>query len=193
MFPCLVQAQPGRYLLRVYAKPGARASAFAAPLTPSLTEADLRIAAAPVEGQANAELLRYLDELVERGFRSMTEDHTEYVKDTCYAQVLAADATTTAPSTQSAKSSCGGDRISTRKGRSKNAVATSCASSRLRSGAGDSQQPTGSTAPPSEAVFPDCIEVSLVRGGTSREKTLLVVFPGTRAQLAAILEKESRE
>ncbi|TPP50407.1 hypothetical protein CGC20_1905 [Leishmania donovani] len=146
MFPCLVQVQPGKYLLTVHAKPSARASAFAAPLTPALTEADLRIAAPPVEGQANAELLRYLGELIERGFRAMTADYADFAS-----------------------------------------------SSMPHSGAGGAQQPEESNTPPSATAFSDRIEVSLVRGGTSRAKTVLVMFPGTRAQLTAVLEKESRE
>ncbi|AYU82461.1 hypothetical protein, conserved [Leishmania donovani] len=194
MFPCLVQVQPGKYLLTVHAKPSARASAFAAPLTPALTEADLRIAAPPVEGQANAELLRYLGELIERGFRAMTADYAEYVKGTSYATVLAADAAASATAAQLAKSRSGGDKKSGKKGKSRNVAAASFASSSMpHSGAGGAQQPEESNTPPSAAAFSDRIEVSLVRGGTSRAKTVLVMFPGTRAQLTAVLEKESRE
>ncbi|KAG5491557.1 hypothetical protein JIQ42_01462 [Leishmania sp. Namibia] len=193
MFPCVVQVQPGNYLLTVHAKPSARASEFAAPLTPSVTEADVRIAAPPMEGQANTELLRYLNELVERGFRAMRADHAGYVKDTSYAQVLAADLATSASAAQSVQCSRGGDKKSGRKGKSKNAATTSFAPSSMpHKGASGSQQPKESKAPFSEAELPDRVEVSLVRGGTSREKTVLVVFPGTRAQLAAVLEKESR-
>ncbi|GET92209.1 hypothetical protein, conserved [Leishmania tarentolae] len=194
MFPCLAQVQLGKYMLTVHAKPSARASAFAAPLTSALTEADLRIAAPPVEGQANAELLRYLDELIVRGFRAMTADHAEYVKDTSYAKVLAADAAASAPAAEPATSRSGGDKKSGKKGKSKSvALARSASSSRAHNGAGGSQKPGEAHTPLCEAVFPDRIEVSLLRGGASREKTVLVVFPGTRAQLAAVLEKESRE
>ncbi|KAG5468196.1 hypothetical protein LSCM1_02172 [Leishmania martiniquensis] len=178
MFPCVVQVQPGNYLLTVHAKPCARVSGFAAPLTPSLAEADLRIAAPPVEGQANAELLRYLNELVEHGFRAMKADHAGYVKDTSYSQVLAADVAADAPPAQSVQSRKVGEKKPAKKGRPKNATEISAA--------------TSSKASLSEAVLPSRIEVSLVRGSMSREKTVLVVFPGTRAQLTAVLEKESR-
>ncbi|CBZ30256.1 conserved hypothetical protein [Leishmania mexicana MHOM/GT/2001/U1103] len=194
MFPCLVQVQPGAYLLTVHAKPSARASAFAAPVTPTLTEADLRIAAPPVDGQANAELLRYLGELIERGFLAMTADHAEYVKDTSYATVLAADAAASATAAHSATSRSGGGKKSGKQGKSRNVATTSSASSSMpHRGAGGSQRPDGSSTPPSAAAFPGRVEVSLVRGGTSREKTVLIVFPGTRAELTAVLEKVSRE
>ncbi|KAG5493891.1 hypothetical protein JKF63_01723 [Porcisia hertigi] len=195
MFPCLVQVQPGRYLLAVHAKPGARASAFATPLTPTLSEADLRIAAPPIGGQANAELLCYLAELIERGLRAMTADHAEYVKDTSYAQVVTADAAASAAAAQITTGASGGDRKSGKKGKLKSATAASSASLTMSLGdAGDSQRSMKkSNALPSQSVLPDRVEVSLACGGTSREKTVLVMFPGTRAQLTAVLEKESRE
>ncbi|KAK7200822.1 putative ACR, YggU family [Novymonas esmeraldas] len=177
MFPCLVQMQPGSYLLTVHAKPGARASAFTPPLSPTATVADLRIAAPPVDGQANEELLRYLDELVERGLRAMAMNHEEYVKGTCYAAVVAADAAASAAApTTPLESGSGGVR---KKAAAKKASSTGAA-------------PAATTASTRNAL-PTRLEIRLVRGSSSREKTLLLLCPCTRAQLAAVLERESRE
>lgn len=195
MFPSLTQAQPGRYLLAVHAKPGARTSAFAAPLTPDAEEAELRIAAPPVEGQANAELVRFLDELVERGLRAMRADEAGYVQGTSCASVSAADAAACAASSgalggRSGAGPAASDQRSGRRGRGKE---TSTAG-----GGGGVAQPKGGRAygaasAAASAPLPDRVDVSLVRGGTSRTKTVLVAFPGTRAQLVAVLERESRE
>lgn len=165
MFPFITEQRAGHYLVSVHAKPGARASAFAGVLTAQNTEVDLRIAAPPVEGQANAELLRFLDEVIEAGLTELQSDPVTFLEGTSYAHVVAAAAASPAV----AEVASSGEKKAKKKPKGKGSV------------------PIASATP-----LPERVEVSLVRGGTSREKTVLVLFPGTRAQLLAVLEKASQ-
>ncbi|KPA82172.1 hypothetical protein ABB37_03301 [Leptomonas pyrrhocoris] len=188
MFPFLTEQQPGGFLIRVHAKPGARVSAFAAPLALHHTEVDLRIAAPPVEGQANAELVRFFEEVVEQGLRELQRDSTGFVEGTSYAQVVAAESAAAETQLCTSDSVERGDKKSQRKGKGRDAISSASNGQKIKSSGGKASAPA--VHPPGE-VFPARVDVTLVRGGTSREKTVLALFPGTRAQLLAILEKAS--
>ncbi|KPI86453.1 hypothetical protein ABL78_4484 [Leptomonas seymouri] len=184
MFPCLTEPQPGHFLICVHAKPGARNSAFASPLTPQSTQVDLRIAAPPVDGQANAELLRFLDEVVEQGLRELQSDPTRFLEGTSYTRVLAAD---TEPPLATGDAGDSSGRKAKKKVKGTNSSASRNTSKKTEGGKLSASSPNASNE-----AFPGRVEVTLLRGGTSREKTVLALFPGARAQLIAILEKASQ-
>jgi uncharacterized protein YggU (UPF0235/DUF167 family) len=188
MFPFLTESQPGHFLICVHAKPGARASAFAGPLTPHHTEVDLRIAAPPVEGQANAELIRFLDTVVEEGLRELRSNPVGYLAGTSYTQIVVADVAAASPLTTSGTSEGGGKKTK-KQGKAKDSASGNSGRS---AAAVEGDKPTLNAKATTAAALPDRVKISLVRGGTSREKMVMALFPGTRAQLAAILEKASQ-
>lgn len=193
MFPFLTEQQPGHFLLSVHAKPGARASAFATRLVAHSTEVDLRIAAPPVEGQANAELIRFLDEVVEQGLRELQADSAAFLQDTSHAEIVAAEAAAAAACSLLVTRGGGvnADKKVKRKGKTKDAGSGSAGNQNTKSEGGRQLNSSGAGKAAPSVTLPERVEVTLVRGGTSREKTVLLLFPGTRAQLLAILEKAS--
>lgn len=61
--------QPGSFLLSVHAKPGAKSSGFVPPMLPSAPAVEVRIAAPPVEGAANEELVSFVEESLDAAHR----------------------------------------------------------------------------------------------------------------------------
>lgn len=67
----LTTIQPGHYTLAIHAKPGARTSDFSARVQPLDTALEVRVGAPPVEGQANTELVDFLQSTLDAYAREM--------------------------------------------------------------------------------------------------------------------------
>ncbi|KEG13133.1 hypothetical protein DQ04_01191010 [Trypanosoma grayi] len=68
-FACISQVRPGFYHLTVHAKPGARSSSLACRPAAADEALEVRVAAPPVEGKANAELIDFMQTLLEQQLR----------------------------------------------------------------------------------------------------------------------------
>lgn len=183
MFPLLTEAKPGYYHLTIHAKPGARSSTFAMPLTSTDGAVELRIAAPPVEGQANKELVDFLQGVVERGLSALRSDRETFLQDTSYDRLMAMAQSASVLSIKAQQGAKSDSEVGDRTGK--------------KSKAGKQQKkvssPSKSRVAEAGSFLPSRVSVDLVRGGMSRDKVVLVEFPGTREELIALLEKESRE
>jgi uncharacterized protein YggU (UPF0235/DUF167 family) len=129
--PALLQlVSPGVFLLAVRAKPGARSTKVAGPVTMDLPQLEVRVAARPVDGQANSELV-------------------DQIESTLQAWVSRSIVTV-------------------------NKIGTGDQSKERQRDAGRKR-----------------VTCELVAGGTSRDKTLRVEFPGSAEQLLAALTDDA--
>ncbi|AAZ10899.1 Uncharacterized ACR, YggU family COG1872, putative [Trypanosoma equiperdum] len=154
----IVQLRPGFFRLMIHAKPGARSTALAAQ-PQALDEAlEVRLAAPPVDGKANTELVEFMQTLLEQQLATLRITQKQHLR----------------------KSGCedGEDEVYTyehyaKKKKSKN-------NKRMNE---DSKSGEAKVEYPDDKV-----RVSLVSGLTSRNKVLEVTFPGTEEDLLAVLK-----
>lgn len=179
----LTRAGNGLFHMPVHVKPGAKTSGICAPLSLSDSAVNLRIAAPPVDGKANEELVCYLADELSSQLRALQKDPKGYLQGTSFEVVQRAElaaaaeaaANHSAQNNSQRSSSPGRKRSNSPKG-SKNAQPNASPMSGLLGAV--------SGIPASTRV-----SVSLMRGSTARNKTVAVVFPGSAAYLVAILEK----
>ncbi|CAD2215735.1 hypothetical protein AGDE_08455 [Angomonas deanei] len=169
-------AQPHYYYtLSIHAKPGARSSSLAQ--VPQLADeaVEVRIAAPPVEGQANAELVDFIGETLEYEWRALKAAEEEsskkgesaasfletYLKDTSYRTLM----------DQRRPVEVGNDAAEKGKKKKK----------------GDGGKPAAAV------VVPKKVAVALAKGTTSKNKMLTVEFPAEYEVVVALIEKAAKE
>lgn len=188
----LTTLKPGLYNLAVHAKPGARTSAFAAPLHVTDDAIEVRVAAPPVEGQANAELVDFMQSTLDLYVRQMQtavsssdskggDALATFLEGTAYRELTLKNASATEKSNSAAEGADSGSKRAKGKGKAKGA-ASDGGGSKGKASDGGQQEP-----------LPEKVHVSLSRGSTSRSKVLEVAFPGSDIELACLLQLASRD
>lgn len=172
--------RPGVFLVSVFAKPGSRSSAFASSVQLADDALDIRIGAPPVEGKANEELVSFLETTITGAWRELQQTTPEvYFAGTSYSALLAA-----------ASQQSGG---STSESHRDDESGSAC---RITSkGKGSKGRRNAASIVPTvvdDAALPSRVSVLLVKGSTSRFKTVEISLPGTLEQLIGLLEKVSR-
>eukprot|EP00796_Vickermania_ingenoplastis_P007222 gene7222-5075_t len=84
------RAGAGLFHIAVRVKPGAKTSGVCAPLTLTDPAVELRVAAPPVEGKANAELVNFMEEELTQQLRALHTLKESYFDGTSYAALAAA-------------------------------------------------------------------------------------------------------
>lgn len=169
----LTRAGNGLFHMPVHVKPGAKTSGICAPVLLSDPVVNLRIAAPPIEGKANEELVSYLADELSSQLRALQKDPKGYLQGTSFEAIQSAEL---------AAAEAGGNQCDQR----------SSSTGRKRSTSPKGNKPPNSASPIANVTgIPQStrVSVSLMRGSTARNKTVAVVFPGSAAYLVAILEK----
>ncbi|ORC93532.1 uncharacterized protein TM35_000014090 [Trypanosoma theileri] len=157
----LSQVRPGCFRVVVHAKPGARSSALSC--RPTLADAalEVRVAAPPVEGKANAELVEFMQSLLEQQLRFHTR----------VGLASSADAGVVDNDTVWRE----GGNVEKNKNKKNNNNNNNNVKNKKKS----EEECVGST---------EKLRVSLVSGATARHKVLEVTFGGTQEELFSLLE-----
>lgn len=163
----LTQVSRSLFHLSVHVKPGARVSAVCSPVNPSDSHLGVRVAAPPVEGKANAELVDFLESLLTDEIKSFIQNSEEFLA-----------LVTLASPQESSVECCRNVASVTREKKPKS----------NQKKKKNSPQPVEESP---EVLTDSRVSVSLVKGSTSREKLVAVEFAGSEAQLFALLSKSA--
>lgn len=183
------QISPCVFHIVMHVKPGARTSSVAC--VPSLTDTalEVRVGAAAVDGQANKELIDFVESTLTQRLRELGTDRvarlsqTQSYKALTHARSVALLAPV--PSVGSSKTSKRG--IATTRERSKKTLS--------KNGGGNESHMHDMNSHPSLSHLASAthVSVTLKRGFTARVKTVEVTFPGTLEELVGILELAASE
>ncbi|CCW66610.1 unnamed protein product [Phytomonas sp. Hart1] len=178
--------RPGVYNIAVRAKPGSKVTSFASVANSSDEALEVYLAAPPVEGQANKELVDFMQSILKTGLRELRypilspenflspTSHTlnsTFTNAPVMNNIIAKDRTSS----------------SSKKTKGKGNNKPKC-SSKI-SDSNDKKEATSATEKAS--LLPNRVAVRLARGTTSRSKLLEVEFPGSEWELVCLLEKAS--
>lgn len=168
----ITRAESHVFHLAVHAKPGARTSSICGPLLRTHEALEVRVAAPPVEGKANEELVEYLESELTHQLKQLHAGPDAFLKKTLFFSIRA-DAENlmkSAPLLNDAP-----PRKSNKERARPSKQCTSLENAAL--------------FPPLDVVTASRFCVTLVKGSAARNKTVAVEFPGgSETYLFALLE-----
>lgn len=190
----LTVRRPGYYSVAVHVKPGARTSAFAAPVNTSDEAVEVRVAAPPVEGQANTALVDLMQSTLDAYVREMQLVKASEAKDTA-KKLLAGYFEGTAYQRLSDERA----KVQHKAAEEEEEDISGGRKGKKASGKGKKKADNGNrnnTAiklEETEEPMPERVSVALSRGSTSRSKLLEIAFPGSDIELVCLLQMASKD